>query len=109
VIKHLLVSGHSQWPETILLRNLFYYGIRGVNALWFESYLVNRRETVEITNQNEKEKLSSNWETSKSGVPQGSILRPLLFIIYINDLPLGINTYSKPVLFADDKCINHYK
>jgi hypothetical protein len=72
-----------------------------VNTLRFESYLVNRRQNVEITIQNGKEKLSSNWETIKLGVPQGSILGPLLYIIYINDLPLRINSYSKPV-FADD-------
>jgi hypothetical protein len=68
---------------------LFYYGTCGVNALWIESYLVNRKQKVEITIQNKKEKLSSNWETIKSGDPQGSILGPLLFIIYINDFPPG--------------------
>jgi hypothetical protein len=86
----------------ILLGKLCYYGIQGVNAHWFESYLVNRKQKIEIMLQTKQKKSSWNWGINKSDVPQGSILWPLLLITHINDLPLGTNTYSKPVLFADN-------
>jgi hypothetical protein len=83
--------------DKILVGELFCYGIHGVYAQWFECYLVNRKQKVEIKLQNRQQKSSSNWGTIKCGVPQG----PLLFVMYINYIPLGIDTYSKPVLFAD--------
>jgi hypothetical protein len=66
----------------ILLSKLFYYDIHGVNALWFESCLVNRRQKAEITIQNEKEKLSQNCDTIKSGIPQRPETNLGTFIIY---------------------------
>jgi hypothetical protein len=78
----------------ILLVKLHYYGIQGTVANWFRSYLTNRKQKTEIKSF---EKLSSKWGTVKHGVPQRSILGPLLFIIHTNDLPSTINTLSEPI------------
>ena len=84
----------------ILLKKLEYYGVRGVPLIWFQSYLHNRQQCVKI-NQS-----TSDSKTITCGVPQGSVFRPLLFLIYINDIFLAAPKVSFH-LFADDTCIFH--
>ena len=79
----------------ILLKKLENYGIRGIANQWFQSYLSERRQYVNIQGSD------SNTSEVELGVPQGSVLGPLLFLIYINDLHKSIK-YSTPRLFADD-------
>ena len=88
----------------ILLSKLVVYGICGKTIMWLKSYLENRKQRVELYN-NEKGKSCSGWETVKYGVPQGSILGPLLFLLYINDLSFVINTDIKLLLYADDTSV----
>jgi hypothetical protein len=89
----------------IILRKLCHYGIRGTCAQWFRSYLVNRRQKVGISPRNQHDESFSNWEIVKNGVPQGSILGPVLFIIYINDLSYGFKHWAIPVLYADETSV----
>ena len=72
-----------------------HYGIRGVALDWFSSYLSNRKQYVHINGE------PSQLENITCGVPQGSVLGPLIFLIYINDLP-RISEVLQFYLFADD-------
>ena len=80
--------------HTGLLHKLYNIGIRGNLLLWFEDYLSNRTQRVVLQG------VSSSWGNINAGVPQGSVLGPLLFLIYINDLPKVVESSVR--LFADD-------
>ena len=79
----------------ILLDKLNYYGFRGIVNQWFSSYLTNRTQTTEINSY------ISDKEVVNCGVPQRSVLRPLLFLLYVNDIQ-HCSRKVKFVLFADD-------
>ena len=79
----------------MILAKLDHYGVRGIVNDWFRSYLSDRSQYVVIAS------LKSQLKPIKHGVPQASVLGPLLFLLYINDLHLCIKT-SETYHFADD-------
>ena len=85
--------GHSA-----LIRKLQSYGIQSKLLVLLENYLFNRKQKVVLNG------VTSTWKPIKSGVPQGSVLGPLLFLFFINDLP--DNLICNPKFFADDVSLN---
>ena len=85
----------------LLLHKLFNIGIQGDVLKWIKSNLFNRIESVKIDNN------MSKPQKVISGVPLGSVLGPILFLIYINDIPDCVEKPSYTCLFADDANIGH--
>ena len=81
----------------LLLSKLYHYGIRGIAYKLIQSYLNNRTQFVNVNNKLSKKPII------KHGVPQRSNLGPLLFLIYIDDLPNALSFHT--TLFADDTCL----
>jgi hypothetical protein len=85
----------------ILLDKLQFYGIESTFKTLIKSYLMGRHQRVVLGKINDNNN-TSKWEIIKSGIPQGSILGPLFFLFYINDLPKIINKDNNMVFYADD-------
>lgn len=94
-----LAKAFDTVDHSILLKKMEIYGVRGTSLNWFKSYLSERSQCCLVNNH-----LSKKCYLS-CGVPQGSTLGPLLFLIYINDLPSSIAKCS-PRMFADDTSIS---
>ena len=81
--------------HSLLIKKLGHYGVRGIASNWLKSYLLNRKQFVNFNG------IKSELQDVICGVPQGSILGPKLFILYINDM-CNITKVMDLIIFADD-------
>ena len=86
--------------HAILIQKLSKYGIQGLELQWFKSYLSSRQQFTKVNG------VESDIGSINCGVPQGSCLGPLLFLIYINDLSFALKN-CKVTLYADDTSISY--
>ena len=93
-----IVKAFDKVSHRRLLYKLEYYGIQTHTLNWIQAFLTDRTQTIVIDG------ITSNTVPVTSGVPQGTVLGPILFLIYINDFPEYL-THSKLRLFADDSII----
>ena len=84
-------------PHNRLIQKLNRYGISGPLNIWIQNFLSGRTQRVVCDGE------QSSWAPVTSGVPQGSVIGPILFLVYINDLPKGLKTQTR--LFADDTIV----
>jgi hypothetical protein len=104
-----LSKAYDVLERKILLFKLDAYGMRGNVNQWFKSYLSNRKQYAEINYMENtsqiSEKFTSTLKETKGGVLQGSVLGPILFLLYINNFPINIQG-GRTTLFADDTSAN---
>lgn len=91
----------------LIIKKLQNLGINGRELKWFDSYLSNRKQLVEITykDKNTINKVKSDALPISRGVPQGSVLGPVLYILLTNDLPNFLSDFCETVMFADDTAL----
>ena len=83
----------------LLLKNLSMFGVRPSSVTWFKSYLSERKQFITLG------KVKSEQLTVKQGVPQGSILGPVIFVLFINDIPLCVHKSTMDI-YADDSTLS---
>jgi hypothetical protein len=88
--------------HALLIKKLPYCCITGKSKLMLESYISNRYQRVQLDNLIQTSNAVSRWTKVKHGVPQVSVLCPLLFLLYINNLPVAVTHNAIPILFTDD-------